>query len=121
VAGARQLVHADYNAKNLLVTAGTGGWSVSAVLDWEFACSGSPLADIGNMLRFGEQIPAPFADSFIAGYVAAGGELPARWRELSAALDLYALADFLTRPPDHRYFGKAVAVIRDRLKSPEWS
>jgi aminoglycoside phosphotransferase (APT) family kinase protein len=117
VAGARQLVHADYNAKNLLMTAGTGGWSVSAVLDWEFAYSGSPLADIGNMLRFGEQIPAPFADSFIAGYVAAGGELPARWRELSEALDLFALADFLTRPPDHRYFGKAVAVIRDRLQA----
>jgi hypothetical protein len=41
--------------------------------------------------------------------------MPPGWREISEALDLYALADFLTRPPGHRYFSKAVAVIRERL------
>jgi len=45
-----------------------------------------------------------------------GGVLPPRWREISEALDLYALADFLTRPPGHRYFGKAVAVLKHRLE-----
>jgi Ser/Thr protein kinase RdoA (MazF antagonist) len=115
VADACQLVHSDYNPKNLIVTQAPGGWSVTAVVDWEFAYSGCPLADIGNMLRFRAEIPAPFADALVAGYRGAGGELPARWRELSEALDLYALADFLTRPPDHPFFGKAVAVIRDRL------
>lgn len=116
VAGAAQLVHADYNPKNLLAAPGPAGWSVTAVLDWEFAFSGSPLADIGNMLRFGEEIPAPFAGEFIAGYQAAGGELPARWREISQALDLYALADFLTRTPGHVFITKAAAVIRERLQ-----
>ncbi len=117
VAGAAQLVHSDYNPKNLLAAPDpAGGWSVTAVLDWEFAFSGSPLADIGNMLRFGDEIPAPFAGEFIAGYQAAGGELPARWREISEALDLYALADFLTRPPGHVFIAKAAAVIRERLQ-----
>jgi fructokinase len=115
VGGARQLVHSDYNGKNLLAVGGDGGWTISAVLDWEFAFSGSPLTDIGNMLRFRDSHPPGFADGFIGGYRDAGGQLPERWREVSEALDLYALADFLTRPPGHRYFGKAVAALKDRL------
>jgi fructokinase len=115
VATARQLVHGDYNGKNLLVLARDGRWSVSAVLDWEFAFSGSPLTDIGNMLRFREDYPPGFDGGFTAGYTGAGGRLPPDWREISEALDLYALADFLTRPPGHRYFGRAVAAIRRRL------
>jgi aminoglycoside phosphotransferase (APT) family kinase protein len=115
VTGARQLVHSDYNGKNLLAVRRGGRWSISAVLDWEFAFSGSPLADVGNMLRSRGARPPGFDGGFIAGYREAGGVLPPRWREISEALDLYALADFLTRPPGHRYFGKAVSAIRDRL------
>jgi aminoglycoside phosphotransferase (APT) family kinase protein len=116
VAGARQLVHSDYNTKNLLAVPRAGGWSVSAVLDWEFAFSGSPLTDVGNMLRFRDAHPPGFDSAFVRGYREAGGGLPPRWREISEALDLYALADFLTRPPGHRYFGKAVAALRGRLE-----
>ena len=115
VGRARQLVHSDYNGKNLLTVGGDGRWSISAVLDWEFAFSGSPLTDVGNMLRFRACGPPGFAEGFVAGYRDAGGQLPERWREISEALDLYALADFLTRPPGHRYFGKAVAALKDRL------
>lgn len=111
--GARQLVHSDYNPKNLLI--GTDG-SVAAVLDWEFAFSGSPLHDVGNMLRF-EQPPG-FAAGFADGFRDGGGELPPDWREISAALDLFALADLLTRPAGHRYFGKAVSAVRARLARP---
>jgi len=114
-APARQLVHSDYNGKNLLAVASRGRWSVSAVLDWEFAFSGSPLTDIGNMLRFRDEQPPGFGDGFIGGYQDAGGALPPDWREVSEALDLYALADLLTRPPGHRYFGRAVSAIRRRL------
>ena len=113
--GSRQLVHSDYNPKNLLAVDRGGQWSIAAVLDWEFAYSGSPLADIGNMLRPRPGIPAEFAAGFSTGYREAGGELPDGWREISEALDLYALADFLTRPPEHRYFRRAVALIRERL------
>jgi aminoglycoside phosphotransferase (APT) family kinase protein len=111
VAGARQLVHADYNPKNILVDAG----SVVAVLDWEFAFSSTPLFDIGNMLRFEASYPTGYIDGFIAGFEGNGGELPRRWRRVSEGLDLYALADFLTRPPDSRYFRKAVTLIRQRI------
>jgi fructokinase len=114
-ASARQLVHSDYNGKNLLALERGGRWSISAVLDWEFAFSGSPLTDIGNMLRFRAAYPPRFVSAFIAGYREAGGELPPDWREVSEALDLYALADFLTRPPEHPYFAKAVSLIRERL------
>jgi aminoglycoside phosphotransferase (APT) family kinase protein len=34
-----QLVHADINPKNILVTRTRGGWRVDAVLDWEFSYS----------------------------------------------------------------------------------
>jgi aminoglycoside phosphotransferase (APT) family kinase protein len=112
---ASQLVHSDFNPKNLLVAREPDGWSVTAVLDWEFAFSGSPLHDIGNMLRFTDEIPPAFAAAFTGGFGDAGGSLPPDWREVSRALDLYALADLLTRPVGHRYFGKAVAAIRASL------
>jgi aminoglycoside phosphotransferase (APT) family kinase protein len=117
VDGSRQLVHSDFNPKNLLATSQHGTWSITAVLDWEFAFSGSPLCDIGNMLRFRGELPEAFADGFITGYRDAGGVLPGNWRELSQALDLFALADFLTRPPSNPFFGKAVDILRKRLSS----
>jgi aminoglycoside phosphotransferase (APT) family kinase protein len=117
VAGAAQLVHSDFNPKNLLVLRGADGrWRVTGVLDWEFAFSGSPLHDVGNMLRFGH--PAGFADGFTGGFGEGGGDLPDGWREISAALDLFALADLLTRPPEHPYFTKAVGAVRARLAAP---
>ncbi|GIF14152.1 aminoglycoside phosphotransferase (APT) family kinase protein [Actinoplanes teichomyceticus] len=113
VHGCRLLVHSDYNPKNLLVDADHGRWRVTAVLDWEFAFSGPPLVDVGNMLR--DPRPPGFAEAFVGGFRDAGGGLPPDWRELSAALDLYALADFLTRPPEHRYFQRALHRIRELL------
>jgi aminoglycoside phosphotransferase (APT) family kinase protein len=114
-ASARQLVHSDFNGKNLLVLDRGGRWSISAVLDWEFAFSGSPLVDVGNMLRFRTSYPPSFVSGFIAGFRAAGGDLPPDWQEVSEALDLYALADFLTRTPEQHYFIKTVSLIRERL------
>jgi aminoglycoside phosphotransferase (APT) family kinase protein len=113
--GSRQLVHSDFNPKNLLASRAHGEWSITAVLDWEFAFSGSPLHDIGNMLRFAGERPPAFTAGFTEGFRGGGGELPPGWREESEALDLFALADLLTRPVGHRYFGRAVAAIRARL------
>ncbi len=118
VHGSHQLVHSDFNPKTLLAADHHGTWTITAVLDWEFAFSGSPLSDIGNMLRFPDELPKTFADGFITGYRDAGGHLPSNWRELSQALDLFALADFLTRPPEHLFFGKAVHLIRKLLTPP---
>lgn len=112
VSGSRQLVHADFNPKNVLVARRSGRWTVTAVLDWEFALSGTPLMDVGNMLRFVDEIPEPFAAGFTSGFGDAGGFLPDDWRPLSRALDLFALADLLTRPPENPYFGRAVNLLR---------
>ncbi|HEX5496230.1 MAG TPA: phosphotransferase [Mycobacteriales bacterium] len=114
-AGADRLVHGDYNPKNLLAERRDSGWTVTAVLDWEFAFSGSPLTDVGNLLRFDREFPAGFVDGFLDGFDVAGGALPARWRQISRALDLFALADLLTRPVDHPYFGRAVTAVRHRI------
>ena len=49
-------------------------------------------------------------------YPVARGDGPARALPASgAALDLFALADLLTRPTDHPYFGRAVTAVRARL------
>jgi hypothetical protein len=85
------------------------------VLDWEFAFSGSPLHDIGNMLRFGDELPPAYTTGFVDGFRDGAGELPPDWRPMSEALDLFAVADLLTRPADHRYFGRAITAIRARL------
>jgi hypothetical protein len=73
------------------------------------------MFDIGNMLRFRDELPPAFAEGFITGYAGTGGRLPDNWRELSQTADLFALADFLTRPPEHPFFGKAVHRIRELL------
>jgi aminoglycoside phosphotransferase (APT) family kinase protein len=109
VHGSRQLVHSDFNPKNLLVVRD----EVVAVLDWEFAFSGPPLTDVANMVR--DPRPPGFAEAFVDGFRRGGGSLPPGWREISRAIDLYALADFLTRPPSHRYFQRSIARIRDLL------
>ncbi|MFI1988955.1 phosphotransferase family protein [Actinoplanes sp. NPDC020271] len=109
VHGSRQLVHSDFNPKNLLVVRN----EVVAVLDWEFAFSGPPLTDVANMLR--DPRPPGFAEAFLEAFRGEGGFLPPDWRELSRTIDLYAVADFLRRPPSHRYFRRSIARIRDLL------
>jgi aminoglycoside phosphotransferase (APT) family kinase protein len=90
------LVHGDFNKRNLLVRHADGRWSVAAVLDWEFAVSGAPLADLGSFLRY-ERAARPLAEPhFSAGYVRAGGRLPHDWRRLARLVDLVALCESLT-------------------------
>lgn len=87
------LVHGDFNGSNILVDSGR----VSAVVDWEFAFSGSPASDFGNLLRAPME-RAGFSEAVAGAYVAAGGFLPPEWRRVARLADLYAWADFLGRP-----------------------
>ncbi|MFF0296802.1 phosphotransferase family protein [Kitasatospora sp. NPDC004614] len=110
-----RLVHNDFNPKNMLVGAGRDGrWEVAAVLDWELAFSGPPLTDVGNMLRFEDDYPPDYSRAFLDGYRDGGGLLPDGWRRTGEALDLFALADILTDPPDHRVFARVRAVMLRR-------
>jgi aminoglycoside phosphotransferase (APT) family kinase protein len=91
-----RLVQGDFNRRNLLVQSVKGRWQVAAVLDWEFALSGSPLADVGTFLRY-EKDFAPLAEPhFSNGYRAAGGQLPEHWRSLARCLSLAAICESLT-------------------------
>jgi aminoglycoside phosphotransferase (APT) family kinase protein len=90
------LVHSDFNGLNVLVDRERedAGWSVSAVLDWEFAYAGSRYVDIANMLRY-EESGSVFEKHFIRGYEEQGVKLANNWRLLSKLEDLVALCDLL--------------------------
>ena len=93
-----QLVHGDFSSRNVIVREQGGRWSVAAILDWEFAISGTPLTDFANFLRY-ERPERPRAEPhFSSGYIEAGGTLPPDWRRLSQMVDLVALCEMLTRP-----------------------
>ena len=90
------LVHGDFGNRNLLVQQVAGNWSIAAVLDWEFAVSGSPLSDVGHFLRY-ECAAHPVVEPYFSeGYLQAGGRLPNEWRRLARVLDLLALCESLT-------------------------
>ena len=92
-----RLVHGDFSRRNLLVRPDAGRWRVAAVLDWEYAVSGSPLADLGSFLRY-ERAARPLAEPhFSEGYRNAGGVLPPDWRSLAQLADLTARCESLTR------------------------
>ena len=91
------LVHGDFNGANILVRSLGGTWGAAAVLDWEYAFSGSHLFDIGNFLRY-ERAEHPLVEPhFSLGFTRAGGRLRENWRNISRAVDLTALCEMLTR------------------------
>jgi aminoglycoside phosphotransferase (APT) family kinase protein len=115
----RSLVHGDFNSPNLLLRRQEGRWCVAAVLDWEFAVSGSPLVDVGNFLRY-ERTRRPLREPhFSRGFVDGGGTLPDGWMRLARVLDLTSLCEILTREtlPDDvvsEVIGLIGATIEDR-------
>jgi aminoglycoside phosphotransferase (APT) family kinase protein len=96
--GPPSLTHADFGGSNILIRIDERGAHVAAVIDWEFAFSGSPMMDLGNLLRppLGE-LPG-FEDSVARGYRSAGGVLPDNWRRLTLYNGLADYASFLGRP-----------------------
>jgi thiamine kinase-like enzyme len=106
------LIHCDFNSKNILLK----NENQLTVLDWEFACAGSPLVDIGNFLRFENEIPAALKDGFIDGYIKYGGTLPKDWQQLAKLLDLSSMLTFLnTKAEKPKTFATAIAVIKSTL------
>jgi aminoglycoside phosphotransferase (APT) family kinase protein len=91
-----RLVHRDFNNRNVLVRCKRGRWQVAAVLDWEFAVSGSPLVDIGSFLRYETDASPSREPHFSRGYVRGGGELREDWRYMARLVDLASLCELLT-------------------------
>jgi aminoglycoside phosphotransferase (APT) family kinase protein len=114
--GSPCLTHCDFGGSNILVRGSADGWKIVAVLDWEFAFSGTPFFDFGNLLRSPLGDLESFPDSVQAGYKEAGGTLPASWRKMSLLADLYAWMDFLSRPDTGpELIADAQSVITDML------
>ena len=90
------LVHCDFGNRNILVDCVEGRWQVAAVLDWEFALSGSPLLDVGHFLRYEKQDTPLREPYFSRAFLESGGFLPDDWRRLSQVIDLTALVECLT-------------------------
>lgn len=122
-AGETSLVHGDFSRRNLILRQLAGRWVVAAVLDWEFAVSSSPLADVGHFLRY-ERSDRPAAEPhFRAGYLEGGGRLPPAWRRLARLVDLVALCEALTHDGlPHAATAEVVELIRatvdDELPAP---
>ncbi len=90
------LVHCDFGTRNILVNCVNGRWQVVAVLDWEFALSGSPLLDVGHFLRYETQDMPLREPYFSQAFVESGGLLPDDWRRISLVLDFTGLVECLT-------------------------
>lgn len=111
-----RLVHSDFNLKNLLVREHEGWWQVRAVLDWEFAHSGSPLVDLGNFFRFESVLPPELFAGFLQAYQEMAGPLPPQWRQAARLLDLASMCNFLDAPEERALtFATARKVIQESL------
>jgi aminoglycoside phosphotransferase (APT) family kinase protein len=90
------LVHNDFGKRNILVHQENGKWVVAAILDWEYAFSGSPLLDVGHFLRYEKMSTPAVEPHFSRGFVEHGGLLPDEWREIVKVIDLSGLVECLT-------------------------
>ncbi len=113
-----RLIHSDYNLKNILIRHIDSVWKVVGILDWEFALAGSPLVDIGNFLRFEDELPPGVSEAFIRGYLSNSIGLPDNWREVAKLLDLAAMVNFLEDERDApKTFRTAIAVMEKTVES----
>lgn len=92
------LGHSDFNVTNILIGRGPEGWRVTGVLDWEWAHSGAPTFDIGNLLRRDDLTREPFRATFAEGFQANGDPLPEDWHDRALLIDLLNLLEMINKP-----------------------
>jgi fructokinase len=92
------IAHGDFNSANILVRQAAGRWSVSAILDWEFAFVGSIFYDVGNFLRYERESMPRYEPWFSRGLTDGGIALPDDWHTLARVADMSALCELLARP-----------------------
>jgi aminoglycoside phosphotransferase (APT) family kinase protein len=118
VDGERTLVHGDLNPKNLLAEPGRS--EVTGLLDWEYAWSGSSLADLGNLLRFPPDDDDETGHAFLAGALALladAGRLTRGWLDTARALDLFALVDLAARERANPVVERATALLLETART----
>jgi len=88
--GRYALLHADCKPTNVRVAE---AGALTGLLDWEFAWSGPPLFDLGQMFRW--PVPQAYERALLGSYAAGGGWMPPHARRCAALLDLLNLVGFL--------------------------
>jgi hypothetical protein len=91
-----RFVHGDYNPTNILIHEG----KLRGVIDWEYALSGTPFMDIGNLLR---NIDESFHTEIEIGLREGGMQLPDDWMERAELVDLSSQFEFLTSPRSEQF------------------
>ena len=91
------LVHADFNPLNILISDEENELTISGILDWEFAFSGSKLFDLGNLFRYERDLKNTFIENIVSSYLQNGGDLPDNWQTLIRLLDLISICSMLNR------------------------
>jgi aminoglycoside phosphotransferase (APT) family kinase protein len=114
--GRTTLVHSDLNPKNLLIDPET--LAVTGVLDWEFAHSGHPFTDLGNVLRF-DRVPA-YESGALAAWTALRGTEQEAAIDLARAADLFALVELASRSGANPVATRAEALLRAIVEADDW-
>ncbi|HXF29830.1 MAG TPA: aminoglycoside phosphotransferase family protein, partial [Chlamydiales bacterium] len=97
------LVHADFDPANIFMQQVNGEWKIAAILDWEFAFSGSMLCDMANMLRYAHHMPEIYTKGFLQGLQDGGVCLPNEWQIRVHMLNILSLLQCLVHcPPEER-------------------
>jgi hypothetical protein len=105
------LVHGDFNPTNVFIHEGR----VSAVLDWEFAHSGGPWGDIGNLRR---HVSPTNRHAISAGLADGGFDVPADWQRRAAVADLGSHLEFLTSARSSAFKATRIELVRELLEMP---
>lgn len=114
--GRTSVVHSDLNPKNLLLDPET--LAVTGVLDWEFAHSGHPFTDLGNLLRFDRA--APYQAGVLAAWESRHGTPPDEALDLARAADLLALVDLAARSGANPVATRAAALLHAIIDHDDW-
>jgi aminoglycoside phosphotransferase (APT) family kinase protein len=111
IAADARLVHGDFNPENILIE----GDRVSGVLDWEFAHSGTPYMDLGNLRR---HVGSERAALAAMGFEDEGLVLPADWQFRAAVVDLSSHLEFLTSAKPDAFKATCVERVQALLAWP---
>ncbi|MBI2522201.1 MAG: aminoglycoside phosphotransferase family protein [Bdellovibrio sp.] len=89
------LIHSDFNTKNILICPEKA--QVNAILDWEFAHSGTPLVEFANFLRFENETTVDVRALLRKGYGEDNELFCHDWRRTGSLLDIASMCGFLNR------------------------
>ncbi len=108
-----RLVHGDFRKWNLLVRDDR----CVGIIDWERVHVGSPLEDLGLLLRYERDRDPRFGAELAAGFVAGGGVLAGSWRRTARIRDLAAMCRSLADPAlPEAVTAELLAVVRGSLE-----